>query len=446
MPEATEEAFIGALIKYDDQINRVRDRVHPDHFSSKCCREIYKIMLEEADMTGGCDLQAIRHYVGQKPWFISRGGTSFLQNCVDQAPPRHRIRPFARLVVSESINRDIARLGEMARKAADEGEKPDKIISTVQEKIKDLNREAPTRDFKTIEDHLEVATNQIEKRLNKTHNPLRTGIKGFDKIYKGLEPSEMGVIAAYRSVGKSALLNHILRHAHQEQGVGVMAFSAEVVGPQYALNLARSTARVDFSMRGGTIDEDKYERWEDAVFKMKEANNRAPFIILDESGMPIEEVHQAATCAVEDHGVGLIGIDYAQIVSTRESWGNENLRVAHISHTIQTMSNDLNVPVLVLSQRTEREGRRRTHYCPQLEHDADIVMYLEYSNPKFRDNPEMEPPVAGRTIAVTKHRTKGTGVCFTRFHKPELYFEHSPTEVFTPYPDDEPGGDGPDFR
>ncbi len=419
-----EMACLGAMMLNPDMAALALREITEDHFYRISHQNIFKAI--EAVMESGKpadDMIIIRDELKRQDALEKIGGQQYLMQLCETVTVSSNCEYYVYLLKDAYAKREVMRVAYELRQKAPSESDIEALLEDAARALDQVNRPAKPITVPTISDHMRTAAERMEAKARDELDLLTTGINPFDRRYGGLEPGEYMIVAAYRSVGKTALMNHVVHHVTHVLKQPVVVFSAEVVGQRYAVNFARRVRQADFTeIKGGTFGEDIWEDWRAAQTKIEKVDEDAPLFVDDTGGIAVEDLAEKAQRLVRDEGVELICADYAQLLESTQRFKSENLRIAHTSRVMKALANNTGVPVVVLSQRTEREGRRRTYYAPQLEHDADIVAYLEYGDPAHKNNPEDEPPRCERTLAVTKHRDKGTGKAFLVFDKPTLTF------------------------
>lgn len=420
---SAEMGVLGSMLLSTWAIEIAKRNLGPNPFYKPIHQDIYEAMVKMEDKNkGSTDLITLRDELKKQEKLERAGGAGYLQQLMEAVPTSSNVEYYINILNENSFKREVIKFSwEAQQKASDESSTPEEIQSKLLDYVNKLKAPSNTLDIKTIEDGFAEYKQMIEDVREGDISFVKTGLPCFDDKYGGIQPGDFAVIVAYRSVGKTALMSNIAWHNYYEEEKNVAVFSSEVMCPQYSYNIARTAVTDELHYDAdGTFDNKTNKRWREAEKKLGEPD--ANFYVEDESGITVEKIISMSNQLVDEKGVELICVDYAQILDVEKRVENENLKIGHIAQSLKRLANNKGVPVILLSQRTDKEGRRKTFYGVQLEQAADILIYLEREKDEYEKKQEEEPPACGRNLCVTKYRSKATSKRAATFLKPELKF------------------------
>lgn len=413
-----ETSLLGSLIIDSDGFIKIADLIKSEDFVSEHHQLIFKAMKALHDRHSPIDILTLSEQLKNSGSLDAVGGASYLTELTNYVPTAAHLEQYAEIVADKSIRRRlISASADIALIGSDE----DKAIS-------ELIEEAETRLFEVSQKHVRQDITSLESiladsfdRLDELHHKkggirgIPTGLTDLDKKIAGLQRSDLVVVAARPSMGKTALmLNMSLDIATKADQGAVLYFSLEMPKEQLVDRLLGAEANVDaWKLRtgDGLTDED-FERISAAMGALAEA----PIYIDDTSGITVSDLRTKARRLHHRHPLAVIMVDYLQLMSGGSRYANTANRVqeiSEISRNLKILARELNVPVVAASQLS-RSVESRTPQIPQLadlresgsiEQDADIVMFLyreEYYNPES-DRKNVTD------ILIKKHRNGPTG-------------------------------------
>jgi replicative DNA helicase len=352
------------------------------------------------------------------------GGSSYLTQLVNAVPSAAHVTHYAYIVRKKgTLRKLISAAGEISNIAfKEEGEMED-ILDVAEQKLFNISQKHLKQNFISIGNILHATFERIDE-LHREKGKLRglpTGYVDLDNLLGGLQKSDLVVLAARPSMGKTALALDIMRHVavNAKQPVGI--FSLEMSKDQLVDRLLSSQSDVNlWKIRTGHLNEDDFDHIGKAMGELSEA----PIFIDDAAGSNIMEIRTKARRLQSEHGVGLIVVDYLQLMEGRNQ-DNRVQEVSEISRALKMLARELNVPVLALSQLS-RGVESRPDKVPQLadlresgsiEQDADVVMFI-YREEMYKGKDSKRPHIA--EIHIKKHRNGPTG-------QVELFFDQEKT-------------------
>jgi replicative DNA helicase len=360
------------------------------------------------------------------------GGLVYLNSLAQYVPSASNIRRYAEIVRERSILRKLVSASdEIATQAFNpQGKAVDKILDEAEQKIFNIGEEG-TRMKQGFQSMDALVVELLDRVTEMAENPnditgVRTGFHDFDKMTSGLQPGDMIVLAARPSMGKTSLAINIAEHVALNEGLPVAVFSMEMGASQLAVRIVGSIGRIDQGhLRTGKLSDEEWPRLTEAIEKLRTVS-----LHIDETpGLSTSELRANARRLARQYGrLGLIVVDYLQLMST--SMGDENraTAVGEISRGLKMLAKELKCPVIALSQLS-RGVESRTDKRPMMsdlresgaiEQDADIIMFIYRDD--YYDKNSKEPGVA--EVIISKHRNGPTGTIKLAFLKPITKFEN----------------------
>jgi len=357
-----------------------------------------------------------------------------LNSLAQYVPSASNIRRYAEIVRERSILRKLVSASdEIATNAFNPQGKPvDKILDEAEQKIFNIGEEG-TRSQQGFQSMDTLVVELLDRVTEMADNPnditgVRTGFYEFDKMTSGLQPGDMIVLAARPSMGKTSLAINIAEHVAIEEGLPVAVFSMEMGAAQLAVRIVGSIGRIDQGhLRNGRLTDEEWPRLTEAIEKLRTVS-----LHIDETpGLTTSELRANSRRLARQYGrLGLIVVDYLQLMSVSTSMSDENraTAVGEISRGLKMLAKELKCPVIALSQLS-RGVESRTDKRPMMsdlresgaiEQDADIIMFIYRDDYYNKDT--KEPGVA--EVIISKHRNGPTGTVKLAFLKPLTKFEN----------------------
>lgn len=408
-----EASLLGALLLDKDAIVKVADLVSADDFYKPAHSLIFGAMCELYETRSPIDLVTLTNKLESKGKLAEVGGVSYLTELVESIPTAAHVIEYARITRHKATLRRLlsasSRIAEMAYR---EDEDLQKILDAAEREIFAVSQKYLTKNFIQIRDVLNESFERIEE-IHKNKGQLRgvpTGFRDLDNLLAGLQRSDLVILAARPSMGKTSLALNIAQHAAVVHGIPVGIFSLEMSKEQLVDRLLCGEAEVDaWKMRTGNLSDEDFPKIGHAMGVLSEA----PLYIDDSPMVSVSEIRTKARRLQSEHGLGLLVIDYLQLM---QGSGNEDTRVqeiSEISRSLKALARELNIPVLALSQLS-RAVESRTPHIPQLsdlresgsiEQDADVVIFIYRED--YYDKDSVRKNIAD--ILIRKHRNGPIG-------------------------------------
>jgi len=424
-----EKSVLGALMLDKDAIIRVANLIRLGDFYKDIHNLIYETMLDLYEKREPIDVLSLSNRLEEKGQLDAIGGSSYLATLVNTVPSSSNVSHYAKVVQKKSTLRKlIETASEIVELGYHEEEDVDKLLDEAEQKLFAVSQKYIKQDFVPIRSILEAAFNRIDE-LHKGDHQLRgipTGYTDLNNILAGFQKSDLIILAARPSLGKTTLALDFARKIAIKEKIGVGIFSLEMGSDQLIDRMLAAESGVDlWRLRTGRL---KTEEGDNDFQKIGEAMgvlSEAPIFIDDAGSANIMEIRTMSRRLQMEHNVGLIIVDYLQLMEGRSTGGDNRVNeISEISRSLKQLARELNIPVIALSQLS-RNVESRSPQIPKLsdlresgsiEQDADIVMFL------YREDRE-KPDTPNKNIVevhIAKHRNGPVG-------KMSLYFDEAST-------------------
>jgi len=419
-----EKAVLGSVMIRPGVMDEIVDLITPESFYASRHATVFETMVELWQKGQPIDLLSVSAKLKDKSKLESIGGSSFLAELSSVVPASVNARYYAQIVYSKSALRGlIAAAEEIAQMGFASERETDEILDEAQSLVYSVASTKSARRFTHLKDALHDAWERLE-HMHEQKGALRgvaTGFADIDNLLSGLQKSDLIILAARPGMGKTTLALDIARHASARENLPVLFCSLEMSMPQVVDRIMAAEARVHSQqMRTGRLSADtEFVKLRDALDRLA----KAPLFIDDRAGSNTAQIRANARRIKTEHGLGLIIIDYLQLMATKRDYDSMVGQVTEISRALKALAKDLDVPVLALSQLSRavesRGGKPRLSDLREsgsIEQDADIVMFI-HSEDRDKDPAERTNIV---DIVVEKHRNGPTGLI-------QLYFDKKTT-------------------
>lgn len=425
-----EQSVLGALLLDKDAIIKVADILKLDDFYREDHKVIFEAILELFEKRNPIDLVTLTDQLEKKKKLKDVGGASYLTTLVNSVPSAAHVTTYANIVHNKAtLRRLISAADSINYLGYSEEEDIDSILDKAESELFSVSQNFTKQYFIPVKSVLTDTFDRIDE-LHKHKGQLRgvpTGFHDLDNLLAGLQPSDLIILAARPSIGKTAFALNIAEHASIKGKVAVGIFSLEQSKEQLVDRMLCSEAGVDsWKLRTGNLNEEDFPKIGYAMSMLSEA----PIYIDDAPMLNIMEIRTKARRLQSEQKLGLIIVDYLQLMQGRQNSRDANRvqEISEISRGLKALARELNVPVIALSQLS-RAVEQRPDHMPQLadlresgsiEQDADIVMFLyreDYYN-KDTENKNIAK------LLIKKHRNGPTGEI-------DLYFTPEQTRFRT---------------
>ena len=439
-----EQATLGAMLMERDALARVVDVLEPEDFYSPQHQMLYRAMVDMFNDSEPVDLVTVQTRLQNRGQLEEGGGTSYLLALQESAPTAASISHYARIVREKATLRELIRAAGDIRKLSQNAgdEDVETIVDRCEQEIFSVGERTINPAFTPIRALLGETYDRIDE-MQQSHLPgtgLLTGYDDLDGYTSGLQPSELIVIAARPSMGKTALALNIATHVAKTQNKTVAVFSLEMAKEQLALRLLCAEAGVNLQgIRQGYVDRGDMDRIAMAASELY----KLPMYFDDTPTMNVLQMRGKARRLRAEHGLDLILVDYMQLVAGYGRFENRNQEISQVARSLKTLARELRIPVIACSQLS-RAVESRHPRRPQLsdlresgsiEQEADVVAFIYrpsyYGDQELRAADYLDTDKHIAEIILAKQRNGPTGVARLAWIDEFVRFE-SLEERFTP--------------
>lgn len=416
-----EAALLGSIMQRPDAMYELMDIVSADSFYSERHRLVFNTMMELFKKSSPIDLLSVSSKLKENGQLEQIGGGSFLAELVQMVPSSSNAKYYAEIVQKKFMMRRLIEASEhIGNLGYEESLELEEILDKAEKKVFDVTNFSSTHKFLELKDELTEAWERMDK-LHNSGEGLRgvpTGFVELDNKLSGFQNSDLIILAARPSMGKTSLALDIARQSAVNHGTPVGIFSLEMSSQQLVDRMLASQANVDaWKLRTGRLNrEDEFE----AIRQSLDALSKAPIYIDDQPGNNILKMRSIARRLKSEKGLKMLVVDYLQLMVPTNNRNSDNVvqQVTEISRSLKNLARELDVPVLALSQLSraveQRGGRPRLsdlRDSGSIEQDADVVMFIHRED-KYKEQAEKNNIAE---ILIEKHRNGEVG-------KVELYF------------------------
>jgi len=398
--------------------------VFPESFYADKHRTIFESVFQIFIKGDPIDIVSVTSKLTNMNALDRVGGAAYIAELIQMVPAAGNAQYYADLVQSKAVLRGlIGASEEIAEMAYQNPENTDEIMDQAEKKIYQVTNAPTTQKFRTIGSSLTEAWDRFEHLSNNPNDKrgIQSGFTALDNLLAGFQKSDLIILAARPSMGKTTFALDIARNAALKYGASIGIFSLEMSDQQLVDRMLAAESGVDsWKLRTGRLSSDQeYQALQDAMAKLSEAKIH----IDDQAGNNILKMRSAARRLKNEYGLDLLIVDYLQLMSPTGAKASDSMvqQVTEISRSLKILARELDVPIIALSQLSraveQRGGKPRLsdlRDSGSIEQDADVVMFIHREDKMNKDQPSDRPNIA--EILVEKHRNGATGSC-------ELYFD-----------------------
>jgi len=424
-----EQFVLGALMIDKNSIINVADILLPEDFYKPANEKIYEVIQGLYTKNEPIDIFTVTNKLKEAGILKDIGGSAYLTKIIESVPSAAHVAHYAQIVKDQKIRRDLINAsGFVSEGAFNTANELEETIDEIEKRIFSISQRSIPQKFSSIGEGLKGAYERIEK-LHNGEGGLRgvpTGFKGLDDMLSGFQRSDLVILGARPSVGKTSLALDIIRSVavNHKQPVGI--FSLEMSKEQVIDRIISSQANVPlWNLRTGKLKEDDaFSCIQGALDEL----SKAPIYIDDTPSPTMNQMKSMARRLQSEFGLSLLVVDYLQLIQPRTGSDNIVSQITEISRGLKGLARELNIPVIALSQLS-RAGEQRENKRPRLsdlrdsgsiEQDADVVMFI-YRKDKERANPTADE-IGMAEIIIAKHRNGPTGVVNLKFNQEKASF------------------------
>ena len=418
-----EQAVLCAMLIDKEAIARVTEILNGDDFYREAHRVIFNVMTELYGKNEAVDLITVTDALKRDNKLEDVGGIAYVTALANAVPTAANVKYHADIVAEKSVLRQLVRVStEIAAMGYEGADDADSIMDKAEKMILEIASNRKTGDFTPINQIVIDTFSKIENLYESKGGltGLSTGFKDLDKLTAGLQPSDLILVAARPSMGKTAFTLNIASHVALKENKPVAFFSLEMSKEQLMQRMLCAEGLVESQrLRVGDLDEQDWQKLIAAADKF----SKAPLYIDDTPGISIMELRSKARRLQQEKGLSLVLIDYLQLMQGRANKNGDNRQqeISEISRSLKSLARELNVPVIALSQLSRSVESRQIkkpmlsdlRESGSLEQDADIVMFLyreDYYNAETENKNITD-------VIVAKHRNGPVDTVQLFFHK-----------------------------
>jgi replicative DNA helicase len=420
-----EASLLGALLIDSDAIVKIADALTPPDFFDQRHQRIFEAVVQLYEKRSSLDVLTLADQLKANGWLDKIGGSGYLAELTNFVPTASHVEQYADIVAQKALRRRLIRVSqEMSGMGFDESKPLKGLIEEAETRLFEVSGQNIKQNVVSIEAILSESFERLDE-LHKDKGKIRgipTGFKDLDDVLAGLQRSDLFILAARPAMGKTALMLNLAHNVAIQAKEPVLIFSLEMSKEQLVDRLLSMESGVDaWALRTGNLTDADFEKIAQAMGTLSEA----PIYIDDSPGITISDLRTKARREAHQHGLGLILVDYLQLMSGGNRYGGDGNRVqeiTEISRGLKGVARELNVPLMAASQLS-RSVESRSPQIPQLadlresgsiEQDADVVAFIyreEYYNPETERKNMTD-------ILIKKHRNGPT-------KNVELYFDRT---------------------
>jgi replicative DNA helicase len=392
-----EQSVLGGILIENEAINRVTEILDADDFYRDTHRKIFNALINLSERDEPADLITLTNELQKIDQLDSIGGASYLASLIDSVPTAANIQYYARIVKEKAILRKLIQTStEIITQSYEDRGDVEVFLDEAERAIFEISERRVRPSFYPIKDIVKDSFKILERLYEKKEliTGVPSGFKEIDRLTAGFQPSDLIIIAGRPSMGKTAFCLNLAQYAAIEKKVPIAIFSLEMSKEQLGIRMLCSEAHVEGTrLRTGYLNESDWPKLTIAAGNLSEA----PIYIDDTAALSVLELRAKARRLKSDHGLGMLIIDYLQLMKGRARVESRQQEISEISRSLKALAKELNIPVIAVSQLS-RKTEERTGNRPQLsdlresgaiEQDADLILFIyrdEVYN-RSEDNP-----------------------------------------------------------
>lgn len=425
-----EQCVLGSILLQQGALVKILELLSPDDFYRQAHKTIFAAMVILFEKNEPQDIITVTNILQNRNQLDDVGGPAYLSSLTDIVPVAANIIYYAQIIRSKAILRRLIQTStEIAARCYEEQDDIDSLVDEAEQTIFEISRSKSSQNFQALSKIIPETFKKVEKLAEKKEliTGVPTGYDDIDRMTSGLQSSDLIILAGRPSMGKTALAMNIVQNAAIMNKVPVGVFSLEMSKEQLGMRMLCSVSRVDSQdLRTGFIKDPDWPKLARATGILSEA----PIFIDDTPAMSILEMRAKSRRLKAEHNIGLVVVDYLQLMRGRGNVERREQEISEISRSLKAMAKELDLPVIALSQ-LNRSLESRPNKRPQLsdlresgaiEQDADVICFLyrdEIYN-KSEDNPKR----GMAEVIIGKQRNGPTGIVELTFIDKFTTFEN----------------------
>jgi len=427
-----EKCVLGAILIDNPSFNQAAEVIGSDDFFRDAHRRIFEKMIGLSERSQPIDPVTLKDELTRSGELDEVGGPAYVASLTDGVPRSANVEFYAKIVKEKSTLRKLIQsANDVLVRAYDAEEDADNLLDEAERSIFQIAENRMRSGFVSLAELVDGGWKQLEKLQEHTGNVtgVPTGFVDLDEMTSGFQKSDLVIVAARPSMGKTSLVLNMALHCGIEAGRTAGVFSLEMSKEQLFMRMLTSEARVDaHKFRGGFLGEQDYARLVSAFARLHDAK-----VFIDDSpSIGILEMRAKARRLKMEHGLDMLVIDYLQLMQGRGKFDNRQQELASISRSLKILAKELEIPIIALSQLS-RAPEGRSDHRPQLsdlresgalEQDADVVMFI-YREEMYPVEGQVPPEAEGvAELIIGKQRNGPTGTVRLAFLKQYTRFEN----------------------
>ena len=392
-----EQSILGGILIENEAINRVTEILDAEDFYRDTHRKIFNAFINLSERDEPADLITLTNELRKIDQLDSIGGASYLASLIDSVPTAANIQYYARIVKEKAILRKLIQTStEIITQSYEDRGDVEAFLDEAERAIFDISEKRVRPSFYPIREIVKESFATIERLFKKKEavTGVPSGFKELDRMTAGFQPSDLVIIAGRPSMGKTAFCLDVAEYAAIDNKIPVAIFSLEMSKEQLVIRMLCSQAHVEGTrLRTGYLNESDWPKLTIAAGSLSES----PIYIDDTAALSVLELRAKARRLKSDHGLGMVIVDYLQLMKGRSRVESRQQEISEISRSLKALAKELNIPVIAVSQLS-RKTEERTGNRPQLsdlresgaiEQDADLILFIyrdEVYN-RSEDNP-----------------------------------------------------------
>lgn len=422
-----EKSLLGAIMIDENILPEVMALVNANDFYEERHRTIFGAMSNLYDSHRPVDLLTLTNELKSLKKLKEIGGAPYLTELSNFVPVASHAKAYAEIIKKASTQRRLIKAGtEIVNKAYEDGAEVDELVGKAEQELFEVSDKIVQSEYRPMAELLDDAFSRIEDLHNNKGSlrGLKTGFRDIDKKTAGLQKGDLIIVGARPAMGKTTFAQNLAYNIASINNKGVLFFSMEMAANEIIERMISDVSGVgNWGIRTGNLSDDEFAKIGDAMAEMAEI----PIYIDDTSSMTIMELRNKARRAMHDHDIGIVIVDYLQLISGSDRYaGNRVQEVTEISRGLKILARELNIPVVALAQLsrnvTGRENPRPVlsdlRESGSIEQDADLVMFLHRPD-YYKQNDDNYEETHITELLIAKHRHGEVGKIELYFH-PEL--------------------------
>lgn len=434
-----EQSLLGALLWNADKFHDVAELVQAEAFYAPRNRHIFEAMGAIASRGDAIDSVTVSTQLDTTEKLAMVGGREYLAELVEQSPAAAHFESYAKIVQDKYTRRRLQTAGSSIAEMSVEGEKDiEQVIDESEQALFDITQTHTHARYKQVSDTIPDLVQEIimvSENADK-HRGISTGYDKIDNALSGFHPSDLIILAARPSVGKTSLALDIARRSSRKQKTPVGIFSLEMSTSQLIERLLATESSLDaWRMRTGKIQsQEDFSALNEAADRLR----ALPIYIDDRSGMSVLSIRSTARRMKREHDIKMLIVDYLQLINPHEGRRIDSMvqHITEVSRTLKQIARELSIPVLALSQLSrdveKREGKPRLsdlRDSGSIEQDADVVMFLHRRTDQMYEGESEDTPVP-TDLMIEKHRNGPTGKVALQFDRKRATFVEPANDAY----------------